>query len=101
MTTRILTCVYCGHEYPQDTPAHGNNVLTEHIKVCEQHPMRKAESDIRVLRAALVGILGGECTKEELLNLSAITRTMPAPEADKTVMLNAIDALLVTMPNPA
>ncbi|MDQ5877333.1 MAG: hypothetical protein QG638_64, partial [Pseudomonadota bacterium] len=23
MDGRILTCVYCGHAYPQDTPAHG------------------------------------------------------------------------------
>lgn len=37
---RVLTCVYCGHEYPQDTPAWGDQVLTEHIKGCEKHPMR-------------------------------------------------------------
>ncbi len=36
---RILTCVYCGHEYPQDTPTWGNAVLTAHIKKCEKHPM--------------------------------------------------------------
>ena len=29
MDGRILTCVYCGHEYPQNTPAHGSQVLTE------------------------------------------------------------------------
>lgn len=40
MQTRVLTCVYCGHEYPQDTPAAGSEVLTEHIAVCEKHPMR-------------------------------------------------------------
>ena len=53
MDGRILTCVYCGHEYPQDTPTHGAGVLTEHIKICERHPMRKAEKDIAMLRAAL------------------------------------------------
>lgn len=25
MDGRILTCVYCGHECPQDTPASGSN----------------------------------------------------------------------------
>ena len=49
----MLTCVYCGHEYPQETPACGNEVLTEHIKVCPKHPMRKAEADIALLRGAL------------------------------------------------
>ena len=29
MNGRILTCVYCGHEYPQDTPAAGSQVLVE------------------------------------------------------------------------
>jgi hypothetical protein len=46
---RILTCVYCGHEYPQGTPSWGNEILTEHIKVCEKHPMRKLEK--RLARA--------------------------------------------------
>lgn len=44
--SRVLTCVYCGHEYPQDTPAHGDKVLRDHIKVCEKHPMRRAEMKI-------------------------------------------------------
>ena len=46
MDGRVLTCVYCGHEYPQETPAWGNEVLTEHIRVCPKHPMRRAEADI-------------------------------------------------------
>jgi len=47
---RILTCVYCGLEYPQNTPAWGSNILTEHIKVCEKHPLRKAEAEIQKLK---------------------------------------------------
>ena len=33
----VLTCVYCGQEYPAGTPASGadNEVLTNHIKICE------------------------------------------------------------------
>ncbi|OGV45174.1 MAG: hypothetical protein A2017_06445 [Lentisphaerae bacterium GWF2_44_16] len=46
---RVLTCVYCGVEYPQDTPSHGAEILTEHIKVCEKHPMREAEAKIAKL----------------------------------------------------
>lgn len=97
MSTRILTCVYCGQAYPQGTPAHGSSVLTEHIKVCPMHPMRKAESDIKMLRAALVGLIGtGE--KAELLSMEAQIRTMDAPEEDMVLALNAIHAILLTMP---
>lgn len=90
---RILTCVYCGHEYPQDTPTHGDGVLTEHIKICEKHPMRKAESDIVMLRAALVGLIGAD-SQEELQQMEITMRLLPAPDADKAVSINAIHALL-------
>lgn len=96
MNGRILTCVYCGHEYPQDTPAHGSQVLTEHIKVCECHPMRKAESDIAMLRAALAGLIGSD-SEAELRQMEAALRLLPAPDADKAVSINAIHALLATM----
>lgn len=49
---RVVTCVFCGQAYPQGTPTHGAQVLTEHIRVCEKHPMRKVEKrldDILVL----------------------------------------------------
>lgn len=97
MNGRILTCVYCGHEYPQDTPAAGSQVLTEHIRVCEKHPMRKAEADIALLRSALAGLIGAD-TKDELMQMEATMRLLPAPEADKVVSINAIRALLATMP---
>lgn len=48
--SRVLTCVYCGMEYPQDTPAHGAQILTDHIKVCEKHPMRELEKQNREMR---------------------------------------------------
>ena len=41
--TQTLTCVYCGKEYPPGSPTHGADVLTEHIRVCEKHPLRKVE----------------------------------------------------------
>ena len=96
MDGRILTCVYCGHEYPQDTPAAGSEILTEHIKVCERHPLRKAESDVAMLRAALVGLIGAD-SEQELRTMEATMRLLPAPDADKAVSINAIHALLATM----
>lgn len=98
MSERILTCVYCGHEYPQDTPAHGNQVLTEHIKVCEAHPLRKAEADIAILRSALTGLIGAE-SETELRQMELAIRSMPVPDADKAVSINAIHALIKTTPS--
>ena len=95
---RVLTCVYCGHEYPQDTPAHGSQELTEHIKVCERHPMRKAQADVAMLRSALVGLIGAD-TEQELREMEAMMRLLPAPEADKVVSINGIRALLATLPS--
>ena len=97
MDGRILTCVYCGHEYPQDTPTHGDGVLTEHIKICERHPMRKAERDIALLRSALVGLIGAD-SAEELRQMEVTMRLLPAPAEDKAVSINAIHALLATLP---
>ena len=96
MDGRILTCVYCGHEYPQDTPAAGSQVLTDHIRVCEKHPMRKAEADIAMLRAALVGLIGVD-GEDELRQMETTMRLLPAPDADKAVSINAIHALLATV----
>lgn len=98
MIERILTCVYCGHEYPQNMPPHSDQVLTEHIRICEKHPLRKAEKDISLLRSALTGLIGAE-TKEGLEMLKATMRLLPAPEDTKAVSINAINALLSTMPS--
>lgn len=52
---RVITCVYCGHQYPAGTPSSGadNAALTEHIKACEKHPMRQLEAD----KAGLMAIV--------------------------------------------
>lgn len=86
---RILTCVYCGMAYPQGTPAHGDKILTDHIKICEKHPMQK-------LRKALVDLVGAS-TKEELEAMKATLRIIPGIERDKIVALNAVDVLLETI----
>lgn len=92
---RVLTCVYCGHEYPQDTPAHGDKVLTDHIAQCEKHPMRAVVSQRDLLRKALVGLVGAD-DPAELRNMELVMRGLPAPEADKAATINAIHALLET-----
>ncbi len=93
---RILTCVYCGEEYPQDTPTWGDKVLTEHIKICPKHPLREAELKIEKLRKALIGLVGAE-EKEELEEMEVGMRLVPAPESDKIASINAIHALLETV----
>lgn len=97
MGSRVLTCVYCGHEYPQETPAWGDKVLTDHIRECPKHPMRKVEADIALLRSALIGLVGVS-EKAELEQLAAAVRVLPQSEADKAVSLDAIHALLATLP---
>lgn len=93
---RVLTCVYCGMEYPDGTPAWGSDVLTEHIKVCDKHPMRKAETTISRLREALVGLVGEE-DPETLREMQAFLIKAPVCAADKLVTINAINALIKTM----
>ena len=93
---RVLTCVYCGHEFPQGTPAAGSEVLTEHIKVCEKHPMRKLQLERDQLRRALVGLVGAD-TLDELDAMEAGMRVLPVPEEDRVSTLNAIQALRDTI----
>lgn len=83
-----LTCVYCGMAYPEGTPPHGAQVLTDHIKACEKHPMQK-------LRKALVDMVGAS-TKDELEAMELVIRAMPGVDQDKILALNAIHALLET-----
>lgn len=94
---RVLTCVYCGHEYPQDTPAHGDKVLTDHIARCEKHPMRAVVRQRDILRAALIGLVGAD-DPAELRSMELVMRGLPAPEADKAATINAIHALLEMAP---
>lgn len=58
---RVLTCVYCGHAYEPGTPTHGTQTLTDHIKVCEKHPLRQAENRAQDLLKALEWIRSLDC----------------------------------------
>lgn len=95
MGARVLTCVYCGHEYPQDTPASGDKVLTDHIRQCEKHPMKRISDEHAILRKALIGLVGAE-SREELAQIEASIRVMPVPDIDRMNTINAIQALLQT-----
>lgn len=88
----VVTCVYCGHQYPDGTPTAKHKLLSEHIKICDKHPMREAEQKIERLRNALAGLIGAS-TKEELDAIELILRSTPATESDKIAAINAIDAL--------
>jgi hypothetical protein len=91
-----VTCVYCGHAYPNETPTHGANVLKDHIKICPKHPMREAEQKIMLLRSALVGLVGSD-DKKELEQMELMVRAIPAPDQDKANTINAIHAIIKTM----
>ena len=48
---RHVTCAYCGHQYEDDTPESQNQRLTDHIAVCDKHPMREVlAATAKVLR---------------------------------------------------
>ena len=92
---RILTCVYCGQEYPQGTPASGAKILTDHIEKCEKHPMRAVIQQRDLLRSALVGIVGAS-KPDELKAMEVVIRSLHVPAEDSAVTINAIHALIDT-----
>lgn len=50
-----------------------------------------------ILRAALVGLVGVD-GREDLEQLEVVMRQMPVPVADKAATVDAIHALLATLP---
>lgn len=98
----VVTCVYCGQAYPEGTPTHGATILTEHIKLCEKHPMRKAEAVSLKLWSALVALVGSDGVEElqamKLFLLGARTALANNPEELKMVeaSIKAIDVLIET-----
>lgn len=96
---RVLTCVYCGQEYPQGTSTWGNKILTDHIKKCPKHPLREAEAKIEKLRSALM-VFVGATTMEELHQIKSAISILPMPEEDKRSSTTAINVLLETWTGP-
>jgi len=60
--------------------------------------IERLQKDAALLRAALIGLIGVE-SKQELQGMELAIRALPVPEADKAISINAIHALLATMPN--
>ncbi|BCS49583.1 hypothetical protein HQ399_02680 [Aeromonas jandaei] len=56
-----------------------------------------AIKDIAMLRSALAGLIGAD-TEAELRQMEAIMRTIDITDADRAASINAIHALLATMP---
>ena len=50
---RILTCVFCGHQYEPGTPASNHEALRAHVAVCEQHPAAEFRRRAEVAEARL------------------------------------------------
>lgn len=90
---RVLTCVFCGHEYPQDTPAWGNEVLTQHIAGCEHHPMRAVVGQRDRLRSALAALVGAS-TQDELQAVRIGLCALQIDPGEKAVLFEAVEALL-------
>lgn len=89
----ILTCVYCGKQYPLGTPPWGSKVLTDHIQVCEKHPMSQLKKEKAELRKALIWLVGVESEKE-LEGMRTILSIAP-PDSDMAkAALNAVEVLL-------
>jgi hypothetical protein len=61
------------------------------------HALRDQVPTVALLRSGLVGLVGAD-TREELEQMEAAMRTLPAPDDDKAASINAIHALLATMP---
>lgn len=85
----VVTCVYCGHQYPDGTPTHKAELLTAHVKVCDKHPMKR-------VRAALAALVGAD-TREELQAMRDLMFAATMPAKERAVMVDAIDALIETL----
>lgn len=86
----VVTCVYCGHEYPDGTPTAKAEALTAHVKACEKHPMKR-------LINALAALVGSR-SKTELLGMREQIAILPTDADEKRNMTNAIDVLIETLP---
>lgn len=53
--------------------------------------------DVALLRSALIGLIGAE-TEEDLRQMEVIMRALSITDADRVASINAIHALLATMP---
>lgn len=90
----------CGISFDRKTvTAHKVWPIGTNLLAADQARQMLAEvamPDVAMLRAALVGLIGAD-GEQDLRQMEATMRLLPAPEADKAVSINAIHALLATM----
>ena len=88
-----MLCNECGEDYADEL----NRPSQPVIELPDKHPLRiraeQAERERDQLRAALVGLIGVD-GREELEQMEAVMRLMPAPAEDKAATIDAIHALL-------
>lgn len=87
---RPLVSLVIESDWPEYEPAYSQ--IKARV-VSEQADRR----NVALLRAALVGLIGTD-SEQELRQMEATMRTLPALGADRAVSINAIHALLSTMP---
>lgn len=74
--SRVVRCAFCGEAYSEGTPATQDQALTDHIKVCPDHPMREVERQLaaaneiitaaNLFRDRILALFPGKCMKEVL-----------------------------------
>lgn len=62
---RKVHCVYCGHAFEGGTPPSQDARLTEHIKVCLKHPMRRYEAKLQDAAHIIIELVHASATPEE------------------------------------
>lgn len=72
--TRVLTCAFCGDEYPPGTPESNDAALLAHVKIWPKHPMREVEKELSLLRAL------GDSDKRHALEKAIRAITVDAPD---------------------
>jgi len=92
---RIVTCAYCGHEYHNGTPTSQHSGVINRFNVCDKHPVRELNSVNKVLRSALVGLVGSD-DKAVLKQMVIGLRSVGIPSEDEICAINGILALINT-----
>lgn len=75
-----MTCAFCGQAYGPGTPAHGAEVLTQHIRICAKHPQRNVERIARNLLNGALKMIGAE-TADELRGIKVMMAAMARDDA--------------------
>ncbi len=81
---------------PSPLTPHGRDCVRTILLAFAAHV--KHQTRVEPIRSALAGLVGAD-GKEELEQMEAVMRAMPAPAQDKAVTIDAIHALIASLPN--